>query len=46
MRLHGSAARLSIFIGESDRWHHHPLYHEIVHRAHKAGLGRDRTPRR
>jgi PII-like signaling protein len=25
-------------IGESDRWHHKPLYTEIVHRAHKAGL--------
>jgi PII-like signaling protein len=25
-------------IGESDQWHHKPLYTEIVHRAHKAGL--------
>lgn len=30
--------RLSIFIGESDHWHHKPVYVEIVHRAHKAGL--------
>lgn len=38
MRLHGPAKRLSVFIGESDRWHHKPLYVEIVHRAHAAGL--------
>jgi PII-like signaling protein len=30
--------RLTIFIGETDQWHHHPLYTEIVHRAHQAGL--------
>jgi len=33
-----SALRLTIFIGESDFWHHKPLYTEIVHRAHRAGL--------
>ena len=38
MRLEGPAVRLTIFIGEDDQWHHKPLYHEIVHRAHKAGL--------
>ncbi|MFI6319782.1 DUF190 domain-containing protein [Nonomuraea sp. NPDC050556] len=38
MRLHGSALRLTVFIGESDLWRHKPLYHEIVHRAHRAGL--------
>ena len=38
MHLEGRAVRLSIFIGESDRWHHKPLYSEIVHRAHSAGL--------
>ncbi|GAA4489558.1 DUF190 domain-containing protein [Actinoallomurus oryzae] len=37
-RLHGTALRLTIFIGESDQWHHKPLFTEIVHRAHKAGL--------
>lgn len=37
-RLHGMALRLTIFIGESDQWHHKPLFTEIVHRAHKAGL--------
>jgi len=25
-------------VGESDRWHHKPLYTEVVHRAHRAGL--------
>jgi uncharacterized protein len=38
MRLTGTAVRLTIMIGESDRWHHKPLYTEIVHRANKAGL--------
>jgi uncharacterized protein len=38
MILEGSALRLTIFVGESDQWHHRPLYTEIVHRAHKAGL--------
>lgn len=38
MKLAGRAMRLSIFIGESDTWHHRSLYAEIVRRAHKAGL--------
>ena len=38
MRLHGPALRLTIFIGETDKFHHRPLYAEIVHRAHKSGL--------
>lgn len=38
MKLAGSATRLSIFVGEDDQWHRRPLYTEIVHRAHKAGL--------
>jgi PII-like signaling protein len=33
-----NALRLSVFIGENDVWHHKPLYTEIVHRAHHAGL--------
>ncbi|MET9550088.1 DUF190 domain-containing protein [Streptomyces sp. NPDC006627] len=37
-RLTGRALRVTIFIGENDVWHHRPLYTEIVHRAHKAGL--------
>lgn len=38
MKLEGRALRLTIFIGESDQWHHHPVFTEIVHRAHRAGL--------
>ena len=38
MELAGPALRLSVFLGEGDRWHHHPAYTEIVHRAHGAGL--------
>lgn len=38
MRLTGSALRLTVFIGENDTWHHKPLFTEIVHRAHRAGL--------
>lgn len=38
MRLQGSALRLSVFITETDQWHHRPLYAEIVHRAHAHGL--------
>ncbi|GLW25483.1 DUF190 domain-containing protein [Microbispora triticiradicis] len=38
MRLHGPAQRLTILIGESDRYRHRPLYTEIVHRAHEMGL--------
>ncbi|MGX5185184.1 DUF190 domain-containing protein [Streptomyces avermitilis] len=37
-RLTGGALRVTILIGESDTWHHKPLYTEIVHRAHTAGL--------
>ncbi|MFF4353519.1 DUF190 domain-containing protein [Streptomyces sp. NPDC001530] len=37
-RLTGSALRVTIFIGENDTWHRKPLYTEIVHRAHAAGL--------
>lgn len=38
MRLTGPALRLTVLIGESDTWHHKPLFTEIVHRAHRAGL--------
>ncbi|MER5194004.1 DUF190 domain-containing protein [Streptomyces sp. NPDC002755] len=37
-RLTGSALRLTVFVGENDTWHRKPLYTEIVHRAHAAGL--------
>jgi PII-like signaling protein len=38
MKLDGPATRLTIFVGESDRWQHHSLASEIVERAHAAGL--------
>jgi len=38
MTLQGPASRLTILVKEDDRWHHRPLYTEIVHRAHAAGL--------
>lgn len=38
MRLTGSALRVTVFVGENDRWHHKPLFTEIVHRARRAGL--------
>lgn len=37
-RLTGRALRVTVFVGEHDTWHHRPLYSEIVHRAHAAGL--------
>ncbi|MER6155445.1 DUF190 domain-containing protein [Streptomyces sp. NPDC001868] len=37
-RPSGPALRLTVLIGEHDTWHHKPLYSEIVHRAHAAGL--------
>jgi PII-like signaling protein len=38
MKLQGHAQRLTVLVGETDQWHHKPLYTEIVHRAHAAGL--------
>lgn len=38
MKLQGPAMRLTIYLGETDQWHHRPVYTEIVHRAHAAGL--------
>ena len=38
MRLEGPAKRLTVFIGESDHYHHHSLAAEIVERARRAGL--------
>jgi len=38
MKLQGPATRLTIFVGETDQWHHRPVYTEIVHRAHAAGV--------
>jgi PII-like signaling protein len=36
--LHGPAQRLTVVVGESDVVGHRPVYSEIVHRAHAAGL--------
>ncbi|MET7644985.1 DUF190 domain-containing protein [Streptomyces sp. NPDC005426] len=30
--------RLTVLVGECDTWHHRPVFAEIVHRAHRAGL--------
>jgi PII-like signaling protein len=38
MKLEGRARRLTVFIGEEDRYDHTPLATEIVHRAQQAGL--------
>ncbi|MGE5137190.1 MAG: DUF190 domain-containing protein [Gemmatimonadota bacterium] len=38
MTLSGTALRMTVFISENDQFHHRPLYTEIVHRAHAAGL--------
>ena len=38
MRLQGPAKRLTVFIGESDHYHHHSLTAEILERARHAGL--------
>jgi PII-like signaling protein len=38
VKLQGEALRLTVFVGESDVWHHKPLFTEIVHRAHRKGL--------
>jgi hypothetical protein len=38
MRLTGRSLRVTVFVGESDTWQHRPLFSEIVHRAHAAGL--------
>lgn len=36
--LTGPALRPTLLVGEHDTWHHKPLYGEIAHRAHTAGL--------
>lgn len=38
MEISGPALRLTVVLGESDQWHHKPVYTEIVHRAHAAGM--------
>ena len=38
MELHGPAQRLTVIVGDTDHFQHKPVYTEIVHRAHAAGL--------
>lgn len=38
MRIEGKGKLLRIFIGESDTWHHKPLYQSIVEKAREMGL--------
>ncbi|SDD31525.1 DUF190 domain-containing protein [Streptomyces prasinopilosus] len=38
MELMGRALRMTVFVDDTDTWHHRPLYTEIVHRTHGAGL--------
>lgn len=38
MKLEGDGTLVRIFIGESDRWHHRPLYEAIVLEARTRGL--------
>jgi hypothetical protein len=38
MELNGEAMLLRIYIGESDQWHHKPLYQELVQAARRQGL--------
>lgn len=38
MTLSGTALRMTVYLSENDQFRHRPLYTEIVHRAHAAGL--------
>lgn len=38
MTIEGQAKRVTIFIGESDRWHHQPLHTAIVEVLRKDGF--------
>lgn len=38
VQLEGPAQRLTIFVDETDRFHHKPVYTEIVHRAQQSGM--------
>ncbi|MBB2915590.1 hypothetical protein FHS43_006913 [Streptosporangium becharense] len=38
MIMSGRALRLTVFLDDTDVWHHRPMFTEIVHRAHAAGL--------
>jgi hypothetical protein len=36
--LSGAALRLTVYLADGEQFHHRPVYTEIVHRAHRAGL--------
>ena len=38
MKAHGKALQLTVYVEESAQFHHRPVYTEVVHRAHRAGL--------
>ena len=38
MKIEGKGKALVIFVGESDRWHHKPLYAAIVEEARSRGM--------
>lgn len=38
MIIEGDAKRVTVFIGESDRWHHQPLHTAIVEMLRKEGV--------
>jgi PII-like signaling protein len=38
MELNGAGVRLTVYIGESDRWEHRPLHEAIMLKARGAGL--------
>jgi len=38
MRLEGEGKLVRVFIGDSDQWHHKPLYEAIVERVRKEGI--------
>jgi uncharacterized protein len=38
MTLNGEGRLVRIYIGESDQWHHKPLYQELVQAARRHGL--------
>ena len=38
MKIDPPAVRLTVMVGENDQAHGRPVYSEVVHRAHRAGL--------
>jgi uncharacterized protein len=38
MNINGRGKILKIYIGETDKWHHQPLYHALIKKFKKADL--------